>query len=46
MVSSLPLSYSFNGSSSSGNLSSPPKRIRNLNELYEVTTFIDDDVPL
>jgi hypothetical protein len=46
MVSYLPLSSSSNGSSSNDNLSSPLKRIRSLDELYEVTTFIDDDVPL
>jgi hypothetical protein len=46
MVSSLLLSSSSNGSSSSGNLSSPLRKIRSLDELYEVTTFIDDDVPL
>ena len=35
-----------NGSSSSGNPSSPPKRMGSLDELYEVTTPIDDDVTL
>ena len=50
MVSSLPWSFflfSFsNGSSSSGNPSSLPKRMGSLDELYEVTTPIDDDVTL
>jgi len=35
-----------NESSSSGNPSSPPKRMWSLDELYEVTTPIDDDVTL
>jgi len=46
MVSSSPLSFFFSRSSSSGNPSSSPRRMKILNELYEVTTLIDYDVIL
>jgi len=47
MMSSLTLySSSSSGSSSSGSPSSPPRRISSFDELYEVTTPIDNDVTL
>jgi len=46
MMSSSPLSLTFSGSLSYGNPSSPPRRMKSLNELYKVTTFIDDYVML
>jgi hypothetical protein len=47
MVSSLTLySSSSSRSSSSGSPSSPPRRISSFDELYKVTTPIDNDVTL
>ena len=46
MVSSSLLSFSSNGSLSSGSPSSSPRKMRSINELYEVTTPIDNDVTL
>jgi len=46
MMSSSPLSLTFSGSLSYGNPWSPLRRMKILNELYKVTTFIDDYVML
>jgi hypothetical protein len=45
MNSNSHLSSSFSGSSSSGN-PRPPRKIRSIDNLYEVTNSIDDDVTL
>lgn len=46
MMSSSSLSLIFSGSLSYRNPSSPPRRMKSLNELYKVTTFVDDYVML
>jgi len=47
MSSTSPLSFSFsNGSSSSGNPQSLLRKMRSLDNIYEVTNLIDDDVTL
>jgi hypothetical protein len=46
MVSSSHLSSSSSESSSNGTPPSPSKKMRSLDDLYEVANFIDDDVTL
>ena len=41
-----PLSSSFSGSSNSGSPLSPPRKMRSLDDLYEVTNVINDDLTL
>jgi len=46
MNSTLPLSFFSSGSSSHGSSHSPPRKMRSLDDLYEVTNPIDDNVTL